>query len=263
MKKSVVAGITTALIVLAGAAEAADLRAKAPAMAPVASWTGFYGGVSVGARWADPTWSTTAIPLVAPFGVDPTTTPASFDSTSVRVGGYFGYNWQLSPLWVVGIEGDIAWANSSKSLGGIPGTFGTAGTAAPASAALNDSSRVEVGSDGSIRGRLGYLVTPAWLVYATGGIAWQGVEVSATCNGALTSWCVAARSETSSSTQTGWTIGGGLEGMFSGKWLARAEYRYADYGSFNHIFFAGTVDQVTTNQSLKTHTVLFGLAYKF
>jgi len=55
---------------------AADLPTKAP-LAPVVTppnWTGLYIGGSVGGRWADTTWTTTAIgdPQGAP---DPTTTP--------------------------------------------------------------------------------------------------------------------------------------------------------------------------------------------
>jgi outer membrane immunogenic protein len=66
-----------------------------------------------------------------------------------------------------------------------------------------------------------------------------------------------------SATRTGWTLGGGLEGQLIGNWLGRAEYRFADFGTASHTFFAGTVDQVTMSHTLKTHTFFVGLAYKF
>jgi outer membrane immunogenic protein len=233
--------------------------------APLFSWTGFYIGGSLGARFTDITWTTTAIgsPLGPP---DPTTSPVSvFDSSSFRGGGYVGYNWQFSPLWVAGIEGDLAWADNSKTLGGIPGTFGTGGEGVGPGAAALDSSQVKLGWDGSIRGRIGYLIMPTFLLYATGGAAWQHVDINASCNGSPTndSWCVAVRNESASAVQTGWTVGGGIEAAIWGNWLARVEYRYADFGDINHTFFAGTVDQVVTSVSLKTHTILGGLAYKF
>ena len=246
---------------------AADLPTKAP-LAPVVTppnWTGLYIGGSVGGRWADTTWTTTAIgdPQGDP---DPTTTPASFNSSTIRLGGYAGYNWQIAPRWVVGLEADAAWGHNNKTLAGISGTFGTGGQGVDPGAQGFDSSNVKLGWDGSVRGRVGYLVTPTWLVYATGGAAWQQVDINATCNGSFfnTSWCVAPRNETVSTTRTGWTVGGGVETLLWNNWLLRAEYRYADYGNIGHTFFAdATIDQVAIRQSLKTNTALIGLAYKF
>src|SRR5712691_6671025 len=70
------------------------------------------------------------------------------------------------PTWAVGIEGDIAWGDS-KSIAAIPGACSRIG--------CGDIAGVQEGWDGSIRGRFGFLLTPAWLLYATGGIAWQGL----------------------------------------------------------------------------------------
>jgi outer membrane immunogenic protein len=72
-------------------------------------------------------------------------------------------------------------------------------------------------------------------------------------------------SETFSTTKAGWTVGGGVEAAFWGNWLGRAEYRYADYGSIGHTFFTGNSSAIpfSMSESLRTHTVLVGLAYKF
>ena len=256
--------ITGAFVQLASAA---DLSSKVPLYTPTmaVNWTGFYIGGSVGGRWSDSSWSTTAIG--SPLGPsDPTTTPASFNSSSFRAGGYIGYNWQFSPSWVAGVEADAAWGHNSKTLAGIPGTFGPTGFGVDAGAQAFDSSNVKLGWDGSVRGRVGYLITPTWLVYATGGVAWQQVDINAACAGSFfnSSWCVAPRNETVSTTRTGWTVGGGIETLLWNNWLLRAEYRYADYGNIGHTFFGGTgIDEVAMTESLKTHTGLIGLAYKF
>jgi outer membrane immunogenic protein len=254
-------------LMLAVPAAAADLRPapaayKAPPPVPAFSWTGAYAGVSVGARFADTTWNTTAITL-PPGPPDPTSTPASFDSTTARVGGYLGYNWQVAPLWVAGAEADFAWGRNDKTRGGIPGTFGPTGLANTPAAATVDSSNVKPNWDGSLRARVGYTIAPNWLLYATGGLAFQQADLNAACTGAVISWCITARNETDSTTQLGWTIGGGVEAAVTGNWLMRAEYRYADYGNIDHTFFTGTIDQVVMHEALKTHTALLGLAYKF
>ena len=64
-------------------------------------------------------------------------------------GGQIGYNWQISPLWVVGLESDIAWTDLNGSVS-VPGP--------------NDASRIMTGTQkldwlGTVRGRVG--VTPA------------------------------------------------------------------------------------------------------
>jgi outer membrane immunogenic protein len=259
--------VVLALLGSVSAASAADmLPASAPlSRAPLApvyyDWSGFYVGVSVGGRWSDDQWTTTAVSsfLIAP---DPSSAVAKFDPGGVRAGGYLGYNWQVSD-WVFGIEGDAAWANNKTTLAGIPGTFGPLFGLGPLAF---DSARVKEGADGSLRLRAGYLVSPNWLFYSTGGVAFQQVSVNASCAGSLfnASFCSAVRDETASSTRVGWTVGAGVEVSFSPNWLLRGEYRYADYGTLNHDFFAGTItDDVTANVRFHTNTATVGIAYKF
>jgi outer membrane immunogenic protein len=266
------AAFAVSAIVGINTASAADMPVKVPVAAepPVYSWTGGYAGISLGGRWADTPWTTNFIGFFMPpigFQVpaDPTTTPASFNSSTFRGGGYIGYNWQVAPLWVVGVEADVAWGRNDKTLLGIPGTFGTSGQGAGPGAVAFDSSNVRLGWDGSLRERVGFLVTPTWLLYATGGLTWQQADINATCFGSSTnaSWCSAVHNETFSTTRIGWTVGAGAEALIRANWLLRAEYRYSDYGNIGHTFFANTLDQVVMNESLRTHVGLVGLAYKF
>jgi outer membrane immunogenic protein len=207
--------------------------------------------------------------------VDPTTTPASFFNATFRPGGYLGVNWQLSNKWVVGVEGDAGWGNTSMTRAGIPGAFGNGCTADPTvcpfqAAAVGleaqgaDRATVKLGWDGSVRGRFGVLVTPSVLLYGTGGVAFQQVEVSATCDGSADSWCVAPRSQSFSSVRRGWTLGGGAEAMLARNWLGRMELRYAKFGDFTNTFFAGTGDDIVTKVKFEsTVTFLAGIGYKF
>ena len=157
---------------LTGAAYAADLPAppaapytKAPAIvSPITNWNGFYIGGMGG------------------YGSE------NSDQFAIKggfAGGTVGYNWQFGPIWVVGVEGDAAWADDSQTQFGLPGcAVNCVRGAVVTPSALpsgGDSASVKMLWDASARGRLGYLVTPDLLIYATGGVAWQNIEASGQC----------------------------------------------------------------------------------
>src|SRR5262249_10615779 len=129
-----------------------------------------------------------------------------------------------------------------------------------------DTFSVKTTWDASVRARVGYLATPRVLVYATGGPAWLHVAGISNCAtpgcgpGPLTPSVI-----TDSSTRLGWTAGGGGEAAVRGNWLARAEYRYADYGSVTNtdVRTGPTPLTVTYDLPVKSHTMTLGLAYKF
>ena len=89
---------------------------------------------------------------------------------------------------------------------------------------------------GTVRARLGFLVTPNLLAYGTGGLAYGKVEGSTNIaqsdsgiNGVLTG--AAASAGSFSETRADWTIGGGLEWMFLPHWTLKGEYLFYDLGS--------------------------------
>ena len=107
MKRLLIAG--AALAALIGTpALAADMAFKAPPpAAPVWSWTGFYLGANVGGAWANHSTFTMSDPLqafiFAPFSF-------STNSPSSAIGGvHGGYNYQVGPSWLVGLEADFSW----------------------------------------------------------------------------------------------------------------------------------------------------------
>ncbi|WP_245453947.1 outer membrane beta-barrel protein [Bradyrhizobium sp. AC87j1] len=125
--------------------------------------------------------------------------------------------------------------------------------------------------DASLRARAGYLVNPHTMLYATAGAAWQNFELTSTCTSRNCSGFFALSSPiiNSSTTKMGWTLGGGLETVLWGNWLARAEYRYADYGSAGFTVarssgrpeFDPSVN--TYDVAMRTHLATFAMTYRF
>ena len=74
-----------------------------------------------------------------------------------------------------------------------------------------------------LRARLGVAVTPATLLFVTGGVAFADVHNHAGVSSVITNMIV-------DKIKTGWIAGGGIEHMFARNWTARAEVRFADLG---------------------------------
>jgi outer membrane immunogenic protein len=138
--------LTTVGLVALGMAPAfaADLPArtytKAPAIAPLPTWAGFYVGAMGGYANQD----TSDFALSGGFG-----------------GGTVGYNWQTG-IYVFGIEADAAGADISATAS-IPGV-----------ASAEDKLRAL----GTVRGRFG-VTFQQMLFYGTAGFAWADERVSA------------------------------------------------------------------------------------
>jgi outer membrane immunogenic protein len=267
-----------AALIIGAPAFAADMAVKAPPPPlPVAapwSWAGFYGGVSVGARIADNDWtSSNFFPTVASTigGITQPVTGGSVDSVAPRIGAYGGYSWLIAPAWLLGIEGDVGWANNSKTVTPAPGTAGIVGLGMQLTG--QPSGTVKETWDGSLRARLGSLIAPSTLVFATGGAAWQSITLASSCglNGPFP-FCNFNNNDSASTVRWGWTVGAGVEQRISGNWLVRVDYRYADFGTFSHQFFPaafgpgspiGFDDRYTGTVKARTNTIDVGLAYKF
>jgi len=231
-------------------------------------WTGPYVGAGVGARWTDAIWSTTCLhPSLSncspPSDGFPTRfandNPAPFNMGGLRLGGYAGYNWQIAN-WVAGIEADIAWGHDKKSHAGIPGTWD------PVLGPGRDATTLTTASwDASLRARLGILIRPDVLIYATGGAAWLQTTASASCQATFPiGWCVNPNSESVTKILPGWTVGAGVEGRISANLILRAEYRYSAYRDLKNTFFKSMpVESFRAEISQQTHTVYVGISYLF
>lgn len=228
MKRLIVALVTVAISAVA--AFAADLPTKAPVVAPpVYSWTGFYVGLNAGGAWSEsdpntatvfsPTgyFATTSVPAVNGVGNQ------LVDRSGFTGGVTGGYNWQVSHI-VVGVEADFNYFHMSGSaLGGA-----VYPCCAPTSFLLASS----VSSDwlATVRGRVGFLATPALLLYGTGGLAVANVKT----NWLFTdTFATANESAAISETRYGWTAGAGGEYALMNGWSIKAEYLHVDLGSTN------------------------------
>jgi outer membrane immunogenic protein len=155
---------------------------KAPTL-PAWTWTGLYLGVNVGYGWGksstDTVFSdaTTGAPLLA--------TITSATLKGMIFGGQAGFNWQSGP-WVLGIEGDAQQAQQR----GQATTFNCAGaTCNPAASAFGLDAPVTASMAQrlewfrTLRARLGRILTPDFMIYATGGLAVGRIKTSGTISG--------------------------------------------------------------------------------
>lgn len=262
MKK--IALTALALAVSAGTALAADLPSrKAPVLPPPPPppmWTGFYAGLNAGGTWTNNNAVNISTYNINPAFVGVSNANVFWLSQNGVLnsnanggfigGGQIGYNWQISGFGnnniVTGIEADIqgiAASNGRRVLNSIwPGPYtGVNGSADSVWNNVNASSSLQY--IGTVRGRIGYLVNPTFLVYGTGGLAYGGVSFNATSSqlwsisvnnvnpptaGPIT---LAIGNAAYANTQVGWTAGGGLEWMFMPNWSLKAEYLYYDLGN--------------------------------
>jgi outer membrane immunogenic protein len=236
-KSSLAAGAALLLFGLSAPAFAADMPLKAAPAVPVAgcNWCGFYMGVHAGYGWSEVDASI--------GGIDITPTP----QPKGGFGGWqFGYNWMVSPNWLLGIETDLSIGNVSNtvSLFSIPGT-------------LSFDARSTLEYFGTVRARVGY-ATGNWLFYGTGGLAAGRNEVNASLNipGFLSLPFVEQHKS-----HWGWTAGGGIEYMVMPHWSVKAEYLYADLGArdYGTIINTAFVPPVHHDQTLQV--VKIGLNY--
>jgi outer membrane immunogenic protein len=200
---------TAALIGLAGPAMSADKRVpvlKAPVPAvPVWTWTGCFVGGHAGGVWAQKKDWTVRTPGGAFFGQS----LGGHDDDGWLGGAQAGCDYQFAGGFVIGVQGDYAWADAEGS---------------------HDSTR-EIGvayhskvkSLATVTGRIGY----AWdrfLGYVRGGGAWERDDYWATT-------IILGTAYTSRETRSGWTVAVGGEYAFTNFLSGFVEYSYYDFGT--------------------------------
>ena len=245
----------TAAILLSTAAFAADLPARrAPstyAPPPAFTWTGLYAGFQLGYEFGT---SNAVAASTAGAGV--------LDAVNSRKdgligGGHVGYLFSTQSLPVLG---GLTGSNGAFGIG-TAGVIGIEADVDASSPRANNflpvtgvSDSVKEGVQGSIRGRLGVAFDRA-LIYATGGVAFGGLDSSDTAPGIAT--------DQFSQVKTGYTVGGGVEYAFTNTISARVEYRYTDFGSFtnNLANSAGGLVNVTHRET--NNRVQAGVSVKF
>lgn len=244
MKKLLLAG--AASLMTLSVAQAADI------VEPAAyDWTGPYVGLQGGYGWGENDVKADGSeiqPTLMTSG-----SPVSFhplDDGSIEMDGFVGglhagYNWQSDSL-VLGVEGDIEYAdiNGDTDILHADNDNEKAGEA-----------RQEIDWLGSLRLRAGFAFDRA-LIYATGGLAVGGVEVSGFID-------ESDFDDSNKDTEWGWTLGGGFEYALTDELSGRVEYRYTDLGH-SDVEAGGEETPITQLEFDNTfHAVRAGLSWHF
>lgn len=143
-------------------------------------------------------------------------------------GGTLGWNYQFCN-WVVGIETDLAATDIRENIGNF---------------------RQSTSFVGTVRARFGH----DWcdnLLYVTGGFAYGRTKYDAP-----------AYDSYAKKTNSGWTVGAGLERKLGCNWSAKVEYLYYHLKDFDANYFDG-VDTFAVNWKSAAHTVRLGVNYHF
>jgi outer membrane immunogenic protein len=192
------------------------------------AWTGFYVGAAIG-------YGIGAAKETQHRTFDNDTSDILRDDTAIRGAQRIvsaGYDSQISQRVVVGMLIDYSFG----SLDGIV-----------------DQRLVSIDKQFAIGARLGYLVAPKTLLFATAG--WTRAEYE---NEFLDL----------SISRNGYFVGAGLEQALTNNWSLKLEYRYSDYGHLTQvreIFFPILDLGGTGKHSIDTdvHSVRLGVNYKF
>jgi outer membrane immunogenic protein len=257
---------------------------------PGQDWTGYYIGVNAGGTWSgnsvDVTTVSTFINTAALTPLGQTSGPAAaagatgsfpVNRTGFIGGGQYGYNYQISSSVVAGIEADIQGVAGATGSSGVTNVTPRTGFFPPNTMVTTVGVRQRLDYLGTVRGRLGFLVTPTLWAYATGGLAYGGVESSTsitTSENPITGSTTATGSGSAPTARLGWTAGGGVEWAFAPSWSAKAEYLYYDLGTATYgngpltSFLTGTttvnfVDSSSSSTRFTGSIARVGINYQF
>src|SRR5262249_27313089 len=215
-----------ALALAAASATAADIPpappiVKAPVVAPLTAYD--WTGFYIGINGGG-AWGQSSFD-------GPTGTGGNFNTSGWVAGGTAGYNLQYG-RGVFGLEGDVDWSNISGSAPCVGG-----------------AATCQMTNDwlATARGRAGFAFD-RFLPFVTGGLAVGNINANVPGVGSA------------SNTNTGWTVGGGLEYALSRNITAKAEYLHVDLGSFN---CGAACTGTPSNVDLTTNLVRGGVNLKF
>jgi outer membrane immunogenic protein len=248
MKKFATAIAAIALIGTPAFAADMAVKAAAPSLAAVYNWTGWYAGVNAGASFGN-----VKTDFNAPFSVivcclGTHAATADFDVAGSNTespsgfigGGQIGYNWQYSPLIVVGLEADFQGSLEKDSNNNF-GTFHSlpSSTFPNDFVTLNTNYTAKIDWFGTVRARIGYV----WgngevLSYVTGGLAYGKVDFEGAVSGILDNNFLSFSFGQFGHSQvnTGWVVGYGTEGhlpLMPGNWTWKIEGLYMDLGTLD------------------------------
>jgi len=236
-----------ALVVLGAAASAAQAE----------GFAGAYGGFTLGSHSQKSEWYTTEVRYRNGTRVDPTVanptypngtpialvgdTHESFKDNTYAAGLVLGYNWQIAPRFILGIEAAMGAAPTyDKGTSPAPGV-GTLATDPTTFAAAKTSKPITLGLTA------GFEVAPGTLAYVRGNferLRVAGIVSSTSCPASNLNYNPTANPPTTqtpcavnepaefsgSEKLNGFSFGAGVEHMFGDQLGVRLEYKRAEYG---------------------------------
>jgi outer membrane immunogenic protein len=229
--------IAFGLTALATSAIAADLPRKAPPPppAPVYTWTGCYIGANLG--WAQ------AETRFRFEGFD----DGRHTASGVVGGGQVGCDYQFASNWVFGIQGIIDGGSLNREH--ISPLF------------PEDRFHSKASWFGTITARLGYLVTPSFLIYGKGG--WGSISQRFTVTDTNTGIVLF---NTGHRNFSGADAGVGFEWMFAPNWTLWVEWDHIFAQDKTVLFTPVVLDSIepfTENIRRDFDKVLFGINWRF
>lgn len=228
-------------------------------------WPGFYAGLNAGYTW-DPLPEVVTAGVPAFLGINlgnikGKTLAAGGGSTG---GAQVGLNFQSGRI-VGGIEADIQGSNARTRVNVSQlSSVITATAVNPMISSIDNTKNVDW--LGTARGRLGYLLTPRLLAYATAGLAYGDTRVSTFIRqnwlGGILDAPLGSNMQSPGATggysgfRIGWTIGAGLEWMFAPNASIKAEWLHYNLGSVSY----GLSPLINTNTTTGASDVLLPVA---
>jgi outer membrane immunogenic protein len=275
MRKFLFASSAIAALMIAAPASAADMPVKARPLPPppVFSWTGFYVGAHLGGAWG-----TTESTLKSVSATECSERYVSYEVSgknevvceSDSLGGFLipisqtqtngflggvqgGYNWQIAPWAVIGVEAQFSWTD-------LKGT-------SPCVVVLACSTEHDWIT--TLAGRFG-VTYDRLLLYVKGGVAWSKVNYSASLTLGPDTGPFGNFITSVSDTRVGAMFGTGIEYAFWGNWSAKIEYDYIRFKDKDYSFplsfaegpFSLNLNFDTTIKE-HIHLVKAGINYRF
>lgn len=231
MKKLLIA--SAALAALIGTpALAADMALKAspPPAPPPCVWCGWYVGANLGYGWGRNTgngytaFNDVDVGGVGGFFAAGGNVLPGVSPKGVVGGGQIGYDWQVSPAWVLGLVTDIQGSGMRASGAGAASIGPFTG--------IVETNNARVDWFGTVRARAGVVASNV-LLYATGGLAYGEVHANTAFIDPSEGLGAVTYAGSTSATKAGWSAGAGLEYAITSNWRVGAEYLYVNLGTIS------------------------------
>jgi outer membrane immunogenic protein len=234
MKKILIAGIIAAAFCSA--------PAFAAGRADPHNRTGCYIGASAGGMWGG---ETKLIGGAGGLTIGGTFLSVQTEPTGFIGGGQIGCDYQAPSNWLIGIQGDFNGGDARDRKTVLP-------------VLTTETVDTKIDWFASATARLGYASGP-WLIYGKGGAAWVKDKFRDFGSTLFTNFDFSG-----TSTNSGWTLGAGVEYAFAPNWSTSLEYDYYDFGT-KTITLPSVSTPAVENVSVKQNfsVIKLGLNYRF